>query len=97
MQFVVASPPGVPVRRDDLARLRREMPELELNVTDDPAAAVRDAAAIYTDVWTSMGQEAERPNAASDFAAYQVNAELMAPRPATPTSCTACRPIAAKK
>ena len=39
-----------------------------------------DAAAIYTDVWASMGQEAERDQRLKDFADYQVNAKLMAHR-----------------
>jgi len=50
---------------------------LELAVTTDPAAAVRDAIAVYTDVWASMGQETEREARLREFAPYQVNAELM--------------------
>jgi ornithine carbamoyltransferase len=44
----------------------------------DPKEAVRNADAIYTDVWTSMGQEAEAEERRSVFQAYQVNAELVA-------------------
>jgi ornithine carbamoyltransferase len=40
--------------------------------------AVRGADAVYTDVWASMGQEDEQAKRAKDFAAYQVNAALMA-------------------
>jgi len=50
----------------------------ELTVTHDPAEAVRDADAIYTDVWTSMGQEAEKEARLRLFAPYQVNEALMA-------------------
>jgi ornithine carbamoyltransferase len=39
---------------------------------------VRDAAAVYTDVWASVGQESEREQRRRDFADYQVNAQLMA-------------------
>ena len=46
-------------------------------MTTDPAEAVCDAVAIYTDVWASMGQEPEREARRRDFAAYQVNAALM--------------------
>ena len=53
-------------------------PELDLTVTDDPIEAVCDAVAIYTDVWASMGQEAEREARREEFARYQVNAALMA-------------------
>lgn len=44
----------------------------------DPREAVRGASAVYTDTWTSMGQEAETERRARAFAAYQVNAALMA-------------------
>jgi ornithine carbamoyltransferase len=44
----------------------------------DPEAAVRGAAAVYTDVWTSMGQEKEAARRRKTFAPYQVNAALMA-------------------
>jgi ornithine carbamoyltransferase len=39
---------------------------------------VADAEAVYTDVWTSMGQERESERRRIDFASYQLNAELMA-------------------
>ena len=43
----------------------------------DPVAAVRGADAVYTDVWTSMGQESEADARDRIFAPYQVNAQLM--------------------
>jgi len=45
--------------------------------SEDPALAVRGAHFVYTDVWTSMGQEAEHQMRLSLFRPYQVNAELM--------------------
>jgi ornithine carbamoyltransferase len=45
--------------------------------TEDPSAAVKDAEFVYTDVWTSMGQEAESQQRLTDLADYQVNAALM--------------------
>jgi ornithine carbamoyltransferase len=47
-------------------------------VTNDPAEAVAGAHAVYTDVWASMGQEAEAGERARVFAPYQVNEALMA-------------------
>ncbi len=46
--------------------------------TNDPLAAVNDASVIYTDVWTSMGQEAESQQRLIDLADFQVNSKLMA-------------------
>ena len=47
-------------------------------VLDDPAAAVEGAHAVYTDVWVSMGEEAEREKRMVVFRPYQVTEELMA-------------------
>ncbi|MEO8051338.1 MAG: ornithine carbamoyltransferase [Acidobacteriota bacterium] len=47
-----------------------------IKVTEDPAEAVAGADVVYTDVWTSMGQEAESAARQRAFGPYQVNAEL---------------------
>ena len=44
----------------------------------DPKIAVENADVVYTDVWTSMGQEAETEKRKTAFSSYQVNAELLA-------------------
>jgi len=49
-----------------------------LTLTNDPVEAVSGADAVYTDVWASMGQEAEKEKRAKLFAPFQVNAGLMA-------------------
>ncbi len=49
-----------------------------LHWSEDPAEAVRGANFVYTDVWTSMGQEDERDLRKSLFRNYQLNAELLA-------------------
>jgi ornithine carbamoyltransferase len=46
-------------------------------LTEDPAEAVQDANAVYTDVWASMGQEAEAEDRKQEFAPYQVDEGLM--------------------
>ena len=50
----------------------------EVAVTDDPFAAARGADALYTDVWTSMGQEEESARRLRDFAGYQLDGRLLA-------------------
>jgi ornithine carbamoyltransferase len=49
-----------------------------IEITHDPAAAVRDADAVYTDVWASMGQESEADARKRIFRPFQVNEDLMA-------------------
>jgi ornithine carbamoyltransferase len=66
VDVVIASPEGYGIE-DGLAEL-----------TDDPRAAVSGADAVYTDVWVSMGDEAEAARRRSDLAPYQVNDELLA-------------------
>ncbi len=51
--------------------------ENDIHVFRDPKAAVEGSDLVVTDVWTSMGQEAENARRLKDFANYQVNSELM--------------------
>jgi ornithine carbamoyltransferase len=79
---VVASPGGyeLPQRvRDEVASVARFGGGV--TVTNDPAAAVQDACAVYTDVWASMGQESEAASRHEIFQPFQVNAALMARAP----------------
>jgi ornithine carbamoyltransferase len=50
--------------------------------TNNPVAAVKNADVVYTDVWTSMGQESESAARRQYFAPFQVNADLMRHAPA---------------
>jgi ornithine carbamoyltransferase len=47
------------------------------HLTEDPSEAVQGASVVYTDVWASMGQETEAEERKKEFAAYQVNEELI--------------------
>ena len=60
---------------------RVSRPRVEVTYGLDPAV-LRDASVVYTDVWSSMGQEGEREARRGEFAAYQVNQAVMdrAPR-----------------
>jgi ornithine carbamoyltransferase len=75
----VATPPGYAPGEPVAARAREIAARSGAMLTagHDPADAVRGADIVYTDVWVSMGQEAERAQRLRDFAAYQVNAALL--------------------
>ncbi len=81
MKFVMATPKNYRFDQPFLEHLKNDLPELDLHVTDDPVEAVSNADAVYTDVWTSMGQESESKKRLKDFAKYQVNGKLMAHAP----------------
>lgn len=72
----VAHPDGYGFSDADLARIARAGDRFE--VTGDPRAAVKGADVVYTDVWTSMGQEDESARRRADFTGYGVTADLMA-------------------
>ena len=48
-----------------------------IEILQEPVAAVKDADVVYTDVWTSMGQEKEEEDRRGIFRRYQINRELM--------------------
>jgi ornithine carbamoyltransferase len=77
MPIRVATPKAYQFSAEEIAEIKREVPQLDLTVTEDPIEAVKNAAAVYTDVWASMGMEAEAEKRKKDFAKYQVNAALM--------------------
>ena len=72
MQITVATPAGYEPDPDVVAGAGA------VRVVADPVEAIAGAEAVVTDVWTSMGQEAERDQRLADLAPYQVNAELLA-------------------
>jgi len=76
LELTVASPPGYELDDDVLDRARNLGGSIDL--VADPHEAVRDADAVYTDVWTSMGQEEESEQRRAAFDAYRVDATLMA-------------------
>jgi len=59
------------------ARALAEASGAEITVGEDPIAAVKDVDFVYTDTWTSMGQEEEAVQRRKIFRAYQVNADLL--------------------
>jgi ornithine carbamoyltransferase len=81
LRFVLAAPEGYSFEDEFLQAFRRQVPKSELVLTVDPARAAAQADIIYTDVWTSMGQEAEYGERLRVFAGYQVNSALLAKAP----------------
>ncbi len=80
MNFSIASPAGYEPNAAIVAQARELAVETraEIEVTNDPEEAVMAANAIYTDVWTSMGQETEAAERREIFSGFQVNESLLA-------------------
>ena len=76
MSVRVASPEGFELSDSDTDRIRAA--GVELVCTQDPVAACVGADAVYTDVWTSMGQEAETALRLQAFSGFTVTEDLMA-------------------
>jgi len=73
MSFSIATPANYALPAEVVTRA-----EANVDITTDPVEAVRGAQIVYTDVWTSMGEEHEAPARLAAFARYQVNDELFA-------------------
>jgi ornithine carbamoyltransferase len=82
VRFVLAAPAGYGFDESFLQTYAQRLPEGKLLQNGTPDHAVSDADVIYTDVWTSMGQEAEKDRRQHSFAPYQVNQSLLALAPA---------------
>ena len=74
-EMVVASPPGYEPNPGVVATVRKLGGRLQL--THDPKEAATGADVLYTDVWVSMGQEAEREQRQEAFSRYQLNDTLV--------------------
>ena len=79
MDFVIASPIGYGLDKDslDLANDRVINNGSVISVVVDPLSAVKSADIVYTDVWTSMGDESESDIRREIFEGYTVNEELL--------------------
>ncbi|MBU6328644.1 MAG: ornithine carbamoyltransferase [Acidobacteria bacterium] len=75
MAVRIASPEGYAMSEADQARVRAA--GVELVCTDDPVAACAGVDAVYTDVWTSMGQEEEAVERRRAFAGFTVTDALL--------------------
>ena len=79
-EFRIAAPQGYEMGAEILNRSRKLAEENggDIITTQDPREAARGADVVYTDVWTSMGQESESETRRKAFAGYQVTGEILA-------------------
>jgi len=79
MEFVAATPPGYEPNPDFVAAATEDARASggSVTVVGDPREAARGAHAVYTDVWTSMGQDEDRERRLRDLEPYRVDAELL--------------------
>lgn len=80
VNFAIATPTGYTLNADDIALAENFAKEsgAKIDVFEDPIAAVKEADVLYTDVWTSMGQEEETRKRLAVFPPYQLNDALVA-------------------
>jgi ornithine carbamoyltransferase len=74
-EFVAATPPGYRPPEEPIRRAREAGGSVDL--VEDVRTAAADADVLYTDVWTSMGQDAEREQRLRDLAGYGIDADLV--------------------
>jgi ornithine carbamoyltransferase len=80
-KFRLAAPNGHEFDKKFLTACKKNGNGVHVEYESDPIKAVRDADVVYTDVWTSMGQESEREERLKTFAPFQINAKLLAKAP----------------
>jgi ornithine carbamoyltransferase len=81
MRFICCTPPAYALPSDDMDRIMGQVPGMEFITSSDCSDAARDADVLYTDTWTSMGQEAEKQQRIKDFQGFQINSDLLAIAP----------------
>ncbi|MBN1370030.1 MAG: ornithine carbamoyltransferase, partial [Dehalococcoidaceae bacterium] len=83
VDFTIAAPSGYRLDENILNRAREyaRLSGSRLDTLEDPHLAVKGADVIYTDTWTSMGQEQEREQRIRDFRDFQVNSNLLCSAP----------------
>ncbi|HBE68041.1 MAG TPA: ornithine carbamoyltransferase [Planctomycetaceae bacterium] len=77
MRFRLLGPASYRMPEDQVEKIIENYPNADIVQTDDAAEGMRGAQFVYSDVWTSMGQEDEEAERLAAFADYQVNESLM--------------------
>jgi ornithine carbamoyltransferase len=81
VQFVLSSPKGYGFDKRFLEIIAGKLPGSKMVEESNPEHAVAEADIVYTDVWASMGQEAEQKNRIRKFAGHQLNSKLLSHAP----------------
>jgi len=81
MKLAIASPANYELDEKSIAKANDICVDTVVQLCD-AGEAVKDATAVYTDTWVSMGQEEEKQQRIADFEGFQVNDELMSKAPA---------------
>ena len=82
MRFRLLGPNDYFMDEGWIKQIRRSYPHADIQQSSDPRVALAEADFVYTDVWTSMGQEQEAAERRSIFSQFQLNAQLMRHAPA---------------
>ncbi len=79
LHMTIACPQGYEPDAEALQAARNDAAKsgVQLQVVEDPVEAVKEADAVYTDIWASMGQEKEQEKRVQAFKHYQVTTELL--------------------
>jgi ornithine carbamoyltransferase len=77
MRFRLLGPQAYFMRADTIEEIRLEYPDADIEQTQDPRVALPEADFVYTDVWTSMGQESEMQPRQVAFRPYQLNMPML--------------------
>jgi len=94
MKFRLVGPTKFQIEAKLVQRVRQHFGNLDFDQSPDIPAMVRDSDFLYTDVWTSMGQETEAKERTASFTPYQINAAMMKH---APTHCKVLHCLPARR
>ena len=77
MNISIATPDSHKPKQIYIEKANKINPKIKIELTNDPKEAVKSSNILYTDVWTSMGQEEETKKRKKIFEPYQINEELL--------------------
>ncbi|WP_432799698.1 ornithine carbamoyltransferase [Poriferisphaera sp. WC338] len=81
INFSIAAPAGYELPAEDVEKIKTHHSAFNFVQSHDPLEVVKNADAIYTDTWVSMGQEEEKAKRINDFAGFQINDDLLSHAP----------------